>query len=314
MPDLEAGAGCIYPADVRTIADQLEDATPGQGWRAYMEGMKRPCEHTELGHIDKSALPFFSNPSDAGHYTLRHNPFVYFRSLIGRGEHDLHGSCDQFDRPLGDLDGTTNGLARDLKNNDVPRFVFISPNLCNDGHSDCSHPMEKDPARKRADEISAIENFVPRLVALIENSDAYRNGGMIVITFDEAEIPTTLQTIPFLPEDEEHDDDPNPSPDWARACCDEQPGPKWKSPGLWGPGGGKVGAIVISPFIRPGSVDDSHAYNHYSLLRTLEDLFDLRGRGGATVEHLGYAAQNGLNTFQACGLFNNLPQNSQPAL
>jgi hypothetical protein len=311
LPDLEAGAGCIYRAEVRTIADQLQETTPGQGWRAYMDGMKRPCEHPEPGEIDKSTQPFLPNPQ---HYTPRHNPFVYFRSLIGRGEHDPHGTCDQFDRPLGDLDGTTDGLAKDLKNNDIPRLVFISPNLCNDGHSDCSQRKEKDPAKRRADEMSAINKFVPKLVAVIENSDSYRSGGMIVVTFDEAEVPATSQTAPFLPEDEEHDDDPRPSPDWAQACCEEKPGPMWKHPGLRGPGGGKVGAIVISPFIKPGSADDGHAYNHYSLLRTLEDLFDLRSPGGANVEHLGYAAEERLNTFQACGLFNNLPQDSQPAI
>ena len=308
-PDLVPGAGCIYSADVRTIADQLDERTPGHGWRAYMEGMQRPCDHPEPGTIDGSTLPFLPNPR---HYTPRHNPFVYFRSLLGRDEHHPRGSCDQFDRPLGDLNGATDGLTKDLRNNDVPRFVFISPNLCNDGHSDCLHPDEKDPARKRADEMSAIDEFVPKLVALIKKSDAYRNGGMIVVTFDEAEVPEIPQTISYLPEDEDHDEDPNPAPDWAKSCCDEKPGPMWNYPGLWGPGGGKVGAIVISPFIKQGS-EDGHEYNHYSLLRTLEDLFDLRRQGAASVEHLGYAAPNGLNTFQACDVFNQLPEGSQAA-
>jgi phosphatidylinositol-3-phosphatase len=142
---LQAGARCIYPDHVRTIADQLEENTPGHGWRAYMEGMRQPCDHPEPGTIDTTALPFFPNPQ---HYTPRHNPFVYFRSLIGRDEHHPHGSCDRYDRPLGDLNGTNDGSAEDLKNNDVPSPVFISPNLCNDGHSDCVHPHEQDPEKK----------------------------------------------------------------------------------------------------------------------------------------------------------------------
>src|SRR5205823_11030574 len=116
LPDLAVGAGCIYSPHVRTIADQLDERAPGHGWRAYMEGMQRPCDHPEPGDTDRSTLPFLPN---AHHYTPRHNPFVYFRSLIGRDEHHPHGSCDQFDMPLGDLNGSTDGLAKDLRNNDV---------------------------------------------------------------------------------------------------------------------------------------------------------------------------------------------------
>ncbi len=75
------------------------------------------------------------------------------------------------------------------------------------------------------------------------------------------------------------------------------------------PGGGDCGSVLISPFIRPGSVSTVY-YNHYSWLRTMEDIFDvaaghdharlpagtvsggLDGRG-----HIGYAAQIGLRPF-----------------
>ena len=44
---------------------------------------------------------------------------------------------------------------------------------------------------------------------------------------------------------------------------------------------GKIGAVIISPFVKPGS-SDSQPYNHYSLLRSLETLFGIK-------QHLGYA-------------------------
>ena len=63
-------------------------------------------------------------------------------------------------------------------------------------------------------------------------------------------------------------------------------------------GGGDTGSVLISPFIRPGSVSNRF-YNHYSWLRTMEDLFSvgwafpgLDHRG-----HIGYAAQPGLAPF-----------------
>jgi len=40
---LRAGAGCIYPDHVRTIADQLEEDTPGHGCRAYMKACGNPA-------------------------------------------------------------------------------------------------------------------------------------------------------------------------------------------------------------------------------------------------------------------------------
>ncbi|MGB8841678.1 MAG: alkaline phosphatase family protein, partial [Aliidongia sp.] len=56
-------------------------------------------------------------------------------------------------------------------------------------------------------------------------------------------------------------------------------------------GGDRIGAVLISPFIGPGTTSTT-GYNHYSLLKTLEDLFHLGG-------HLGYAAQNELPRFGA---------------
>jgi len=46
--------------------------------------------------------------------------------------------------------------------------------------------------------------------------------------------------------------------------------------------------VLLSPFIRPGTVSDT-PYNHYSLLRSIEDIFRL--------SHLGYAAQADLAIF-----------------
>ena len=39
-------------------------------------------------------------------------------------------------------------------------------------------------------------------------------------------------------------------------------------------GGGDTGSVLISPFIKPGSVAPVF-YNHYSWLRTMEDIFNV---------------------------------------
>jgi hypothetical protein len=53
-------------------------------------------------------------------------------------------------------------------------------------------------------------------------------------------------------------------------------------------GGGRTGTILVSPFIKPGTVSTVE-YNHYSTLRTVEDYFGL--------SHLGYAAYPGTTDF-----------------
>src|SRR6202044_2123183 len=70
-------------------------------------------------------------------------------------------------------------------------------------------------------------------------------------------------------------------------------------------GGGDTGDVMISPYIRPGTVSDVY-YNHYSTLRSLEDIFQVShdrgktdpGSSGLDGEgHIGYAAQPGLAPF-----------------
>ena len=59
-------------------------------------------------------------------------------------------------------------------------------------------------------------------------------------------------------------------------------------PGKTGPGGGRIGAVLLSPLIKAGTVS-TVPYNHYSLLRTIEDIFGL--------PHLGNAAMPRVRSF-----------------
>ena len=62
--------------------------------------------------------------------------------------------------------------------------------------------------------------------------------------------------------------------------------------------GGDTGTVLISPLIKPGTVSSTY-YNHYSTLRTLEDIFNVarKSRGLDGMGHIGYAAQPGLAPF-----------------
>ena len=67
-------------------------------------------------------------------------------------------------------------------------------------------------------------------------------------------------------------------------------GPNTPNPGgpVPGPGGGRIGALLISPFVKAGTVNPS-PYNHYAFLRSVEDFFRL--------PHLGYAGRPDLRAF-----------------
>lgn len=248
-PDGQAvGQGCVFPANVRTIAGQLSAA--GLTWRDYNQSMGAnpsreagECAHPGVGQPDNTQK---ATPADQ--YATRHNPFVYFHSIINHTT-----LCDSHVVNL-------RLLPHDLSSaKNTPNYVFITPDLCSDGHDATC------PAKKRPGGFAGIDQFLKLWVPRITSSSAFRTQrGLLMIVFDEA------------------------ATNDSSACCGEIPGPNSPSPGITGPGGGDTGAVLLSPCIAPGTV--SHrAYNHYSMLRSVEDIFRL--------SHLGYAGLPGDRSF-----------------
>lgn len=239
------GTGCIYPAHVRNVANQL--SARHLTWKAYMEDMGNDTtrEAAACGHPAIGARDMTQRATPADQYAAKHNPFLYFHSIIDSA------SCRQNVVPL-------TRLAIDLRSTSrTPNLSFISPSLCHDGHDRPCRDGEPGG-------LVSANAFLSHWVPLITQSRAFRDGGLLIVTFDEAA-----------------------SAD-ASACCNEPTGPNTTLPGAHGPGGGRTGAVLLSPYIRPGTVSYV-PYNHYSMLRSIEDLFELK--------HLGYAGQNGLVSF-----------------
>jgi phosphatidylinositol-3-phosphatase len=244
------GAGCVYPPIVKTLPDQLEAA--GFTWRAYMEDMGNDPrrERATCGHVPVGATDPTSVAQRGDQYAAKHNPFVYFHTII-----DDAARCDARVVNLERLPADLASAAA------TPNFVFITPNLCSDGHD----PQCVDG---RVGGLVAINAFLTQWVPRIVNSAAFRADGLLIVTFDEAD---------------------GIGREGSGACCGERPLPGARyAPGFNGPGGGRVGAVVLSPFVKPGSVS-AVPYNHYSLLKTVEALFGLKP--------LGYAAAAGPQVF-----------------
>lgn len=141
-------------------------------------------------------------------------------------------------------------LAADLASSDTtPAYAFIAPDRCHDGRdAPCADGQAGGPAATEA----FLRSWVPAILA----SAAYRRDGLLVITADHA--PSTGRDAD------------------SHGCCGQRRG------------GGRVGALLLSRYVRAGKVVRT-PYNHYALLRTVEDLFGL--------SHLAHAGDNSVKAF-----------------
>ncbi len=119
------------------LVTQLQQA--GISWKAYMEGLPRPC---------------FTGAS-SGDYAKKHDPFVYFRQIAG------HPAICAHIVPFRQLSADERGGA-------LPRFTWITPNLCHDMH-DCS--------------VATGDRFLAGLVPGLLRS--LGRGGLLLLTWDE---------------------------------------------------------------------------------------------------------------------------------
>jgi hypothetical protein len=279
-PDGQAiGSGCVYPSIIKTLPDQLKAAR--KTWHAYIGDMgndpgreSSTCGHPALNTADltqTAEAPSAAYPQ-GDQYAARHNPFVYFHSII-----------DSTDCAANVVN--LNRLPQDLSSESTtPNFVFITPNLCDDGHD--GPCVTGQPGG-----LVSADQFLQKWVPVITSSPAFKRDGLLVINFDEGGYTLSKNAsggyvITFL----------------GDSCCSEQPGPNLGSfpqsnnVGSYtlveqNFGGDRTGAVLLSPFIKPGTVSNT-PFNHYSLLKTVEDIFSL--------DHLGYAGQPGLLSFFGC--------------
>jgi phosphatidylinositol-3-phosphatase len=181
----------------RNLVDQLEAA--GISWKAYMEDLPSPCSFT----------------TSSGGYVRRHDPFMYYRDVAGDPGH-----C-RYVVPASEL-------TRDLAQHALPRFVWLSPNICHDMHDCGTYSGDL-----------YLRSIVPRLLAQLGPS------GLLFVTFDEGSTNS--------------------------GCCGVAKG-------------GHVLTVVAGPGARAG-VRSMTPYDHYSLLRTIEDLLRLPSLGHAGSAH-----------------------------
>ncbi len=241
--------GCVFPPWVPTLPGQL--TAKNLTWKGYMQ---------DMGNKPGREQPTCGQPSLGNLDADQTQKAVSGDSYAARHNPFIYfasvrdtPACHTQVVPLP-------GLATDLRSAaTTPNYAYIAPNLCDDGHNQCPAPQDPNVW---------LDTWIPRIMA----SPAYRDG-LIIILADE-------------------------SINDSAACCRELSGPNLPYPGGptkqlmaahgHGKGGGRIGALLLSPYVTPGGI--SHIpYNDYSLLRSVENIFGL--------PHLGYAAQPGLAAF-----------------
>jgi hypothetical protein len=307
------GTGCVYPPGTNTLANQLTSA--GHTWRTYVagvgDGARTACRVPRLG----SEVPQLAGRTS---YLTWRNPFLYFRSLTAGA------ACRQSEVGIGQL-------GKDVKSaSTAPSFAYIIPPPCSaGGEAACKSGAPTS--------LAGANRFLKSVVPEIKRSAAYKDAGLIAITFDQApqtgpdadpsaccSSPTTypnlrrLTTPPAVPPAAMGVSTPASTTvagtTTGTTGTDTSTGTTTTetttatTPVTTTPatslgtgettatgGGGQVGLLLISRYVKPGSIDLVDYFNHFSLLASIENLFG--------THRLGYAGIRGLPVF-GLGVFN----------
>jgi len=228
------------------IVDQFEAAHVS--WKAYMQSIPFPGDLVD------------ETPN--GLYVRKHDPFLMYPDVYtdpGRAGNVV---------PL-------QQLGKDLSSGNVPRFAWISPNICDDMHGGataCPFPSSpSDPNQAKL--FQDGNNFLRKWVGLITHSKAWTGHSAIFITWDEGGFS---DSAPFGPLSLRPGPD---SPLLPATPADPATGGGGDLAGGTAYGGGRVPMIVVARGV--GHRVDRVFSDHYSLLRTVEENFGLPLLGNA---------------------------------
>ncbi len=250
----------------RSLTDELNMA--GISWKGYMESMPYTGYTGDYGDCTSKGAPdpTCTAGGDTGTalYVRKHDPFMLFP--------DVFSDPQQADRVV-----PLTRLTNELQTGHVPRFVWITPNICNDMHGGAPQcPYANTPTdANQALLYKDGDTFLNTWVTAIMHSPAWTRHSAIFITWDEGGYE---DAAPYGPTDNS-------------GCCDSPVLPATPAnPATAGGGdlvggtlygGGHVPMIVIARDGARGATDATPA-NHYSLLQTIELSWGLPLLGNAS--------------------------------
>lgn len=127
-----------------------------KSWKVYAESLP------SVGYTGPSIYP----------YKKQHNPFAYLSDVVNNPAQA--NNLVPFPE-----------FADDLANDHLPNYAYIVPNVQDDMH-DC--PTGKGESCATADKQGAADNWLRTTIGPLINSTGFQRDGLLVITFDEAEL------------------------------------------------------------------------------------------------------------------------------
>ena len=169
-------------------------------WRSYQEDANVDLTSNVALPMSSWTVPLFShsgnftgglnvyNYSTQFNYAAKHNPMVFFTDTAGPCPATLSTQYPPLQQ-----------LALDLQHDRVADYNWITPNQYNDQHTRLGAGYGVFVPASDQSAIAQGDNFLARIVPLIMASDAYQDGGVIVLWWDESEGGDTPQfTLPFI--------------------------------------------------------------------------------------------------------------------
>jgi len=180
------------------------------------------------------------NDSNQFNYAVKHNPMAFFADTNG-------GNNTTTSNPLAGHYAPLQQLAFDLAEDRVADYNWITPNQYNDQHTALTGGfagLTGDAANIRQG-----DNFLSRIVPVIMSSNAYKDGGVIILWWDESESDGTSG---------DNADDFNHT----------------------------IGEIIISNLAHENENGLPYAspvdFTHSSDLRTMQEIFHVKATGGGS--------------------------------
>jgi len=145
-----SGDGCSQTITIDNLVRHF--ASQGISWRGYFQGLP------QTGYLGYQS----------GMYVRRHNPFAFYSDVVNSAAEQQN------------MVALETNLLADIKNNKLPNFAWITPDLNHDAHDGSSDQT----ALAAAD--AYLQTFLPQLL----QSPPFQPGGdgVLLITFDEGEL------------------------------------------------------------------------------------------------------------------------------
>lgn len=229
------------PTDNPTIVDLLE-AKQGLRWKAYMQNYV-PMPWTDDIDPTQYPSPFPAPPSywPKSLASISSQPYYPYAYW--------HNAFGQFEGIIGDRSRYEKIVDeaqfwQDLLVDDFPEYAWFSPNIWNDGHYTYGTSSEPDPrAPALVDQLAVwLERFFTALRFPGPDS-LLPPRTLVVVSFDEGDFESSV----------------------TQGLKSDYDGPN------------HVYTVLLGDMIRPGV--ELEGYNHYSLLRTIEQNFSLGDLG-----------------------------------